>query len=159
MRFFATPPPPPPPAALPKHPPRSFRLSNPGDGAHNGNVKRVVDSQRSSFSFGIGRAGFVSANVNLRDWDVKGVEGRGEGGGLISPSFPSCVLPNRASLRPPHRAPSRCADSLCARVIAADRRPWCPKSKHTPEAVRRLLPFARTARAHDNRPSDFWRHA
>lgn len=47
--------------------PRSFRLPNLGDDAHNGNVKRIVDSQRSSLSFGTGRTGLVSAAVNLRD--------------------------------------------------------------------------------------------
>lgn len=66
------------------NPSRSFRLWNPGDGVHNGNVKRVVDSQRSSLSFGIGRAELVSVDVNLWGWNVRM---EGQGGWALSPSL------------------------------------------------------------------------
>jgi len=76
-----------------RNPSRSFSSSNAGDdGVHNGNVKRVVDSQRSSLSFGTGRE-FVSVDVNLRDWNVEG-----ERRGLIAFSFPFCNPPNKTSL-------------------------------------------------------------
>lgn len=85
-----------------------------------------MDSQRSSLSFGIGRAGFVSADVNLRDWNVKG-----ESRGLISPSFPSCTL--QIESRSIYIA-SSCADTPCACVIAAadDRGAW---NQNTPQGL------------------------
>jgi len=71
-----------------------------------------VDSQRSSLSFGIGRAGFVSADVNLRDWNVERIEGAD----LAFFSF--LYPPNRVSLSI-YFAPSSCADILYACVIVA----------------------------------------